>query len=354
MKTVSTNLGNHLEQELTTLATCWKITRRDNTQFFYTDHDQDIDVDGDTYVASSGFMRTAISGSASMSIDNVDMVGYLDDASIADEELRNGTFDHAEIEVFAVDWTTPTDGVIQLRKGWIGEVRVTRDNVFTAELRGMMQALNVPVGDVYQPTCRTDLGSSKCGIELLPDLRQDSTAYAVGDRVVVVTDGAESPFYAQYGGRTFICTVAGTSDASAPTMDTTIGNTTVDGTVTWTAEDSWVKGGAVTAVVDRLTIDVSGLTQADGWFDGGLLYFEDGNNTGLAFEVKQWVLATTRLTLFLPTRYAVEVGDQFYIVPGCDKTRETCKDKFDNIFNFRGEPDIPGLDALAQYAGPRS
>ncbi len=41
----------------------------------------------------------------------------------------------------------------------------------------------------------------------------------------------------------------------------------------------------------------------------------------------------------------------FDIIAGCDKTRETCQSKFTNIINFRGEPDVPGVDKLLTTAG---
>jgi hypothetical protein len=38
------------------------------------------------------------------------------------------------------------------------------------------------------------------------------------------------------------------------------------------------------------------------------------------------------------------VGDDVTIWVGCDKSPTTCLNKFDNIFNFRGFPDIPKED----------
>jgi uncharacterized phage protein (TIGR02218 family) len=47
--------------------------------------------------------------------------------------------------------------------------------------------------------------------------------------------------------------------------------------------------------------------------------------------------------------FAIQVGDTFTYAPGCDKTRETCCNKFNNILNFRGFPDIPGMDQYLYY-----
>jgi len=57
-----------------------------------------------------------------------------------------------------------------------------------------------------------------------------TTAYAQGDKVLRSTGiGSE-----QTAGLYFVATTAGTSSGSEPTWDTTVGNTTSDGTVTWT------------------------------------------------------------------------------------------------------------------------
>ena len=40
------------------------------------------------------------------------------------------------------------------------------------------------------------------------------------------------------------------------------------------------------------------------------------------------------------------LGDTYTIVAGCDKTAATCKARYANLVNFRGEPFIPGTDAI--------
>ena len=36
------------------------------------------------------------------------------------------------------------------------------------------------------------------------------------------------------------------------------------------------------------------------------------------------------------------------LLAGCDKSLATCRDRFDNLVNFRGEPYVPGLDKMVQ------
>jgi len=39
----------------------------------------------------------------------------------------------------------------------------------------------------------------------------------------------------------------------------------------------------------------------------------------------------------------ISVGQKYLVEVGCDKRVETCIDKFNNVYNFRGEPYIPGI-----------
>src|ERR687897_444924 len=45
MKTISAGLAQHLAGEVTTLATCWKVTRRDGVVLGFIDHVRDLALD---------------------------------------------------------------------------------------------------------------------------------------------------------------------------------------------------------------------------------------------------------------------------------------------------------------------
>ena len=158
MKTLTAAMTAHIQGELTTLATCWHITRTDGVELFITDHDADIVFAGDTYAAATGIARTAIESASDMSVDNLDVVGILGGA-ILKNELLAGHYDFAEFDIFSVNWVDPDGfGKIQHRFGTIGEIQV-KDGSYTGELRGMMQLLERQRGKVYAPDCRANLFS---------------------------------------------------------------------------------------------------------------------------------------------------------------------------------------------------
>ena len=48
---------------------------------------------------------------------------------------------------------------------------------------------------------------------------------------------------------------------------------------------------------------------------------------------------------------ALEQGVRLWLTQGCDKSFATCRDRFQNAHNFRGEPYVPGADLLMKYPG---
>lgn len=353
MKSASAGLASHLAQDVTTLATCIRLTRKDGTEFFFTDHDRDLVISGDTYKSDVAYQRSPIASNDQLSVDNLEVTGILDDASITQVDLRGGKFDYAVVEVFLVNWADLTQGILKLRRGRLGEVIVSPKGTFQTELRGLAQAFSRTIVELRSPECRADLGDARCKIPIDPPAVQRSTAYVLGSlgNPVFVAAGIDN--------RIHELTTAGTTAASAPSYNSTVGGTTTDGTATFTTREAWTRVATVTAVVDRANFSVSVDEDRDvtGWFDGGLLSWTSGLNQGTSMEVKGWTKTDVdegTIQLFLKMPFDVAIGDALVIHPGCFKRRdEDCLGKFANVINFRGEPDLPGRDAFLEVARAR-
>lgn len=202
MKTLSTALAAHIDGEVTTLATCWRLERADGWVRGFTDHDRDLVIDGLAFTASTGFLPSAIKSGADLSVDNLDVDGFLDDEALKASDLSAGLYDGARIDIFVVNWADLSQGRILLRRGWLGEVK-RADQRFSAEVRGVANRLQQTQGKLYSRLCRTDLGSSECTVALGP-LSDDLAISAVsaGDAIVVPTVRPSS-FYA-FGTCTFL------------------------------------------------------------------------------------------------------------------------------------------------------
>lgn len=165
MQQLTDALRAHLDGELTTLATCWRLTRRDGVTITITDHDQPLTVAGVHYETASAASPSALSAQLGLSVDNLEFDGILSHDAIDAEDILAGRYDHAAIDVFLVNYIDPDQGTLPLKSGWLGEVTL-RGGQFVAELRGLSSALQQTIGDLYTATCRATFGDARCGIDL--------------------------------------------------------------------------------------------------------------------------------------------------------------------------------------------
>jgi uncharacterized phage protein (TIGR02218 family) len=164
LKTLPAPLAAHLARGATTLAYCWRLTRRDGGVLGFTEHDRDIICDGTTFRAASGFAASQIQQALGLSIDNLTASGALSSASITEGDILAGRYDDAGIELLWVNWSDPTQR-LTIEKGSLGEIE--RHGVaFVAELRSLSHRLNQKIGGIYQRTCSATLGDSKCRIDV--------------------------------------------------------------------------------------------------------------------------------------------------------------------------------------------
>lgn len=339
-----------------TLVSCWKVTRQDGTTFGFTDHDADLEIDSVTYMAASGFSRTATRQSADLNPDNLDLQGVLSSAAITDDDLAAGLYLGAEVWHFQVDWSDTAAGKHKLDYGMIGPVTRNR-NGFVAEFYSLSHLLNQTIGRKYSKDCQHVLGDSNCGIELEPSDWAASTAVSALDAVKPTT----------YDGKRYVCTTAGTTGATEPTWDDTVGNATVDGTAEWTCYAAYTYQGALTAVTDNQTFADSSRTEADDYFKYGILTWQTGNNAGLEMHVKAFANTGGAFTLLAPMPFEVQVGDTYKVSVGCNHKLKLdgdswgssysgdCRVKFNlenggNAVNYGGFPELPGNDTV--LAGP--
>lgn len=96
-------------------------------------------------------------------------------------------------------------------------------------------------------------------------------------------------------------------------------------------------------------IGVDGLGGAADDFAFGSLRFLDGPNCGLSYAIIDGQGDIFRLA-DRPAQ-SVAPGTRVLLTEGCNKNFATCRDRFANSINFRGEPYLPGNDLLTRYPG---
>ena len=275
-------------------AICIRIKRRDGLILRATTHDRDVEVTAagyeGSYLASAALAPSAFQSRASLQVDGLDLEGALSITSgITAADIANGVFDMARVTVFEVDWSDPST-VRELAYGVLGNKVRTEEGGLRMEVRSLSQLLAEPIGDLYSTRCRATLGS---GSEA-PVLRRcgvDLTGFTVDEEVTAVV-ASRTAFE-----------VAAIDDSSTP----------------------------------------------PGWFSKGLVTFLSGANAGAQREIRLHG-EDGQLFVYDPLPFDIEVGDEVRLVAGCDKTLATCRDKFSNVPNFRGEPFIPGPGYLVRIA----
>lgn len=159
------------------------------------------------------------------------------------------------------------------------------DALFEVELRGLAEGLNTAVGRTIQRNCDRRLGDAKCGFDL------------------------QTPGY-------------------------------------------WAEA-TVSEVISEIAVLAHGLADFPaGWFALGIIEWLNGTNAGEKASVKADTTGPgpgRSITLWERPGAALAPGDRFRIAAGCDKRMTTCRDKFNNILNFRGFPHIPGEDWVTAY-----
>lgn len=267
-----------IDKELTALAFCWRIERRDGVCLGFTSHDRDLTIGGLDYRAAPGMLPSAITLSDGFDADTLEVAGALTSQAISEADLNEGRWDGAAVRIFMVEWEQPEGEQVALARGELGDVS-TEAAGFSAELRGSTALLERAVVEQTSPECRAQLGDRRCRVDMAPRMRITRVSAVVGESVIEVADAS----------------------------------------------------------------------QAANAYAYGRLRWIGGRNSGLESAVL--ASAGVRLTLREPTLHAPEPGDLVEIREGCDKSFVTCRDRFANARNFRGEPHLPGMDLLTRYPG---
>lgn len=157
-------LISHLETGATTTCRAWLVKRKDGRTFGFTDHDVDLEFDGNLFKANSGLTAGALQKSTGLAVDNTEVMGSLSDAAISETDLLAGRFDGAEVVIWLLNWRNTDQRMIRFR-GSFGEIQLSK-GAFRVELRGLTEGLNQARGRVYQPTCAAVLGDGECRFDL--------------------------------------------------------------------------------------------------------------------------------------------------------------------------------------------
>lgn len=272
MRVGSAPFNATLPDEVGTLARLWSIEPVNGDPIRFTDCDNIVVFEGNTYSNEIGFSASSIVSAANSQTQGADISTAVG-PDITEDRIRSGYFDEAPCHLIVIDYEHPENGGIKLFGGTVGEIRfddLGKVDIHVIGLFSNRVFINI---ETYGPFCRAELGDHRCQFDI-ESLKEVFT-------VATTTTGQKF--------------------------------TTVE------------------------------LGEDNGYWRYGILKFTSGNNNGIVMTVATSKSNDKSITLFVPAPFIIEAGDTGLIYPGCDKSLAMCRDRYDNIIHFRGEPYVPKL-----------
>ncbi len=259
------------------------------------------------YSASIGMVPSNLLATPNLSVDNADFQHLVPefDVPISEADIRAGVYDYAEFTLMLVDYENLAAGHVVVHHGNLGQLRVKDGLSYWNELFGLSKQLKQSVCARYSRTCPATFGSQPPGTP-----------------GATVTEEKYCGFDAESLWEAFEVTSVG----DEPTVEFT------DSALPFDSD------GPVADIYHR-----------------GMVRWETGLNAGREYEVEGNTTGGTVSTMFAMD-YPAQVGDAGLIRRGCNKIARDdargCKHWFGTqwTIHFRGQPDIPLGDALANVA----
>ena len=185
MKFFSGSLASHIAQGQTSVTTCLTITRTDGVVVGLTELDQDISFGGVTYHCYPGFSRLNLQNKQNLEDTTVQVEGPIDGTVITRDDIVAQRYDYANAVVLLVNYADLT-GSGTLMTGRFGTVTI-KEYEWSVELRGMSYQTIAVGGELCSPTCRVDLGSPRCGIDVTPLMQSGTVGSTDGFKTMTVS-----------------------------------------------------------------------------------------------------------------------------------------------------------------------
>jgi hypothetical protein len=346
------------------------IIRPDGQRLAVTDHDRQVTFEGDTYRPIVLGELSADRREAALRTGSQEAKGVIDSISITASDIDAQNYVGSEVRQVIVDWVRPWI-VLARHRRWIRQMLRTGAS-FTATLEGRAQQLQRPqggrFGGVFTPKCPYRLGGKYCKKDIgqWTQLNPTDTGNATSSTIDSVTDSTQSWAVNSYQSTTsqhyYVLlrpnSGTGTINQGSGQLRKILSNTATtvaldepfETTPAQTIGYRLGQGFAVSTIVSgraRYEFKVATMAaEVDQWFRDGAVIFASGANIGRTFAIADYRSSDRKLTLLTPTPFDVAVGDKAIVLVGCDGLLSTCRDKFNNVLNFGGDPYAPSAQAI--------
>ncbi len=199
LRNLPSGLQDHLDNETTTMANCWKIVRNDGVAFRFTDADIPVHLGDGEYTPMDSGKASAIENMTDISASNLTVQQILGSDHITIDDLNAGLFDGAKVEIYWVNYKDPGQGTITLFVGYFGEVKMRDDIDFEVELKSLSTKLEQTIGRQYTQQCDANLGDSRCGVDITNYTESAQVDAVVTNKKIIFNGPTETEDYYKYG-----------------------------------------------------------------------------------------------------------------------------------------------------------
>jgi len=232
---------------------------------------------------------------------NFELKGLYQTGIFEQDDVVKGKWDFAAIEIFSACWDKTYLGELLHFKGNLGSFK-DYELFFEAEGRGLIARLSSDASEVTSRYCRVkEFKDSQCGYTG-DEVVIDEETYSLEGVIAGLDEGSNRrEFY--FNSANFISNPSGNP------------------------------------------------LPPDGFFNNGTITVSDGLNAGVTREILKYEEGGY-ISVKRAFPYAIDELITVSIKAGCNRTVEDCR-KYGNIINFRGEPYVPGIEAMNRVPPPK-
>lgn len=157
--------SNILTKRLTSLINCWKITLNNGKILSFTDYDVDIEYERIIYLAKKSFIPYSILKTDNLLNNKFMIETNIDNHIVRYDDIVSGVYDDATINIFVIDANFPNDGIIRIKHGKIGKVKIN-NNKLLFEVTNIAENMRWSITSLFSPTCRTNFCDQKCSLNI--------------------------------------------------------------------------------------------------------------------------------------------------------------------------------------------
>lgn len=164
MKKLNTEFAEHIRNETTTLCRCWIIETVVGTLLGFTDHDEDILLNGVLCERRAGMETSVVEEQLGLNSNSAEVAGALISEQVSEERISSGFFDKARVSTYLVNWSAPSQYCLD-QVMFVGDI-TREDGAYRMELRGLLSELDQTKGRHFVKRCQADLGDHQCRVNL--------------------------------------------------------------------------------------------------------------------------------------------------------------------------------------------